>query len=278
MGGGPVGIEFSQMLARLGTKVTMVEKAGRLLQREEPRVGELLREILVGEGIEVRAGRQVKGVSRDGGSTKVALDDGSTITTDIVLVATGRRPRMADLGLGSVGVQPGERGLPVDDRCRLADGLWAIGDVTGVMPFTHVAKYQGRIVADNILGRSRTADYRGVPRVVFSDPEVAAVGLTEDRAREEGVDVVTATVDIPGTLARPWTYEREPRGELRLIADRSRRVLVGAWAVAPLAGEWIHFAALAVRAQIPVDVLRDAVPQFPTYSEAFLYGLEALDL
>jgi pyruvate/2-oxoglutarate dehydrogenase complex dihydrolipoamide dehydrogenase (E3) component len=168
----------------------------------------------------------------------------------------------------------------VDDRCQVvgAERLWAIGDVTGVALFTHVARYQGRIVADNLLGRARRASYRGVPRVVFSDPEIAAVGLTEAQAcqPEAGHDVVTATVSLPDAISRPWTYERDPRGELGLVADRTRRVLLGAWAVAPLASEWIHQAVLAIRAEIPIDVLMDGVAQFLTYSEGFLTALEQL--
>jgi pyruvate/2-oxoglutarate dehydrogenase complex dihydrolipoamide dehydrogenase (E3) component len=146
------------------------------------------------------------------------------------------------------------------------------------MPFTHVAQYQGRIVAANILGGERRASYRGVPRVVFSDPEIAATGLTEAEAQEGGIDVATVTLDLPQALARPVTYEKEPRGTMKLIADRGERVLVGAWAVAPLAGEWIHQACWAIRTQTPIDTLLDGVSQFPTFSQAYLEALEQLDL
>jgi dihydrolipoamide dehydrogenase len=155
--------------------------------------------------------------------------------------------------------------------------VWAIGDVTGVLPFTHVAKYQARIVVADISGRPAKADYSAVPRVVFSDPEVAAVGLTEAQAAEQGIDVVSEHVELGATIARPVTYETDPRGELCVIAEPKRRVLVGAWAVAPLAGEWIHYAALAIKAQIPLDVLRDTVVQFPTYTEGYLSALDGLD-
>jgi pyruvate/2-oxoglutarate dehydrogenase complex dihydrolipoamide dehydrogenase (E3) component len=153
-----------------------------------------------------------------------------------------------------------------------------LGDVTGVMPFTHVAKYQARVVADTILGKPRTASYGGIPRVVFTDPEVAAVGMTRREAEERGLDVASTELDLAGALARPWTYEQNPQGHLGLMVDRSRRVLIGAWAVAPQAGEWIHQAALAIRTGIEVDVLLDQVPQFPTYTEGFLAALEKLDL
>jgi dihydrolipoamide dehydrogenase len=141
-----------------------------------------------------------------------------------------------------------------------------------------VAQYQGRIVADNILGGERRADYRGVPRVVFSDPEISATGLTEEEAREQGMDVASINLDLPSALARSVTYEEEPRGNLGLVVDRRERVIVGAWAVAPLAGEWIHQACMAVRARIPVDTLLDSVFQFPTFSQAYLEALEKMDL
>lgn len=280
IGGGPVGIELGQLLARLGSRVTLVQRAERLIDREDPRVGELIAKALSDEGVDVRVGRQVVRASRHGGGASVELDDGTTVETDVIVVGAGRSPRTGELGLETVGVEAGRRGVRVDDYCQVvgAEGLWAIGDVTGVALFTHVAKYQGRIVADNLLARPRRASYQGVPRVVFSDPEIAAVGLTEAQARqsEAGHDVVTATVSLPNAISRPYTYERDPRGEVRLVADRGRGVLLGAWAVAPLASEWIHQAALAIRAEVPIDVLLDGVAQYPTYSEAFLTALEQL--
>jgi dihydrolipoamide dehydrogenase len=154
--------------------------------------------------------------------------------------------------------------------------LWAVGDVTAVMPFTHVATYQARVAADTILGRNRTANYEGIPRVVFGDPEIAAVGLTAEQARSAGYDVMTAELDLAESIARPWTFEKNPRGTLGLVADRSSQRLLGAYAVAPLASEWIHQSAQAIRVRIPIDVLLDQVAQFPTYSEAYLAALETL--
>jgi dihydrolipoamide dehydrogenase len=276
LGGGPVGIELGQMLARFGAEVVLVQSAPRLLEREEARVGDLLRTALDADAVDVRAGRRAVEVRRDGSGIRVTLDDGAEVPADVLVVATGRTPRTAELGLESVGLRSDARGLAVDDRCRLADGLWAVGDVTGVQLFTHVAKYQVRVAAANILGRVARADYRSIPRVVFSDPEVAAVGLLEEEARSRGIDVAAASVELSEALARPWTYERDPRGELKLVADRRRGVLVGAWAVAPLAGEWIHQAVLAIRAETPIGVLLDTVAQFPSYSEAYLKVLERL--
>ncbi len=278
VGGGPVGVELGQMFARFGARVTIVQSADRLIDREEPRVGELIASALAEDRIDIRVGRKVTRARKDGADAIVELDDGSTISTDIIVIGTGRTPRTQGIGLESVRVEPGENGLPIDDRCRLTKGLWAVGDVTGVMPFTHVAKYQGRIVASNILGKAARADYRSIPRVVFSDPEIAAAGLTEQQARERGLDVATATVNLPESLARPWTYEQDPRGEMGLVADRERGVLIGAWAVAPLSSEWIHQASVAIRAEIPITTLLDTAAQFPTYSEAYLTGLEKLGL
>jgi pyruvate/2-oxoglutarate dehydrogenase complex dihydrolipoamide dehydrogenase (E3) component len=279
IGGSAVGVELGQFYTGMGAAVTIVERAGRLIEREDPRVGALAEQALAADGVTVRTGRTATRARRAAGGTVVTLDDGSQVETDVVILGAGRRPSTAGLGLDTAGIQPDGRGaVPVDERCRAGDGLWALGDVTGVAMFTHVAMYQGRIVADNILGRDRTASYDGIPRVVFADPEIAATGLTTEQARARGINIAATEISLADAIARPWTYERDPRGTLGLIADRDRRVLVGAWAVAPLASEWIHQAALAIRAGIPVDVLLDQVAQFPTYTEAYLAALEQLTL
>lgn len=276
VGGSAVAVELGQFLARMGAQVTLVEQGERLVGREEPRVGELTRRALEADGIDVRTGAQLYRVARSRSATVAKIDDGTTVETDVILLATGRRPS-SDLGLETVGVSLDERGaVPVDGRCRAAEGIWALGDVTGVALFTHVAMYQARVVVDNISGRPRQASYEGIPRVVFADPEIAAVGLTAEVARHAGINVATAEIDLAESIARPWTYQKDPAGTLGIVADADRRVLVGAWAVAPLAGEWIHQAALAIRARIPIDTLLDQVAQFPTYSEAYLQALEAL--
>ena len=277
LGGGPVGIELAQFLRRFEARVTVVEAGERLLAREDPAVSELLAGTLRGEGIELRLGVQAESVSRTNGEVRVRLDGGEELTGNRLLIAVGRRPRTGGLGLENVGIEPGERGIEVDEHCRAAEGVWAVGDVTGVMPFTHVGKYQARVAADSILGDDVRASYDGIPRVVFSDPEVAAVGLTRAQARERGISLSSARLSLPEELARPWTYEQEPRGDLGLIADRERQVLIGAWAVAPLASEWIHQAALAIKTGTPLAVLRDTVAQFPTFTEAYLKALEALE-
>jgi pyruvate/2-oxoglutarate dehydrogenase complex dihydrolipoamide dehydrogenase (E3) component len=280
VGGGPVGVELAQFMRRFGTEISLVQGSDRLADREDERVSQLLRESLERDGIAVRTGAHADRVTLEGSDRVVSLDDGTTLRGEVFLIAVGRRPRGHDIGLDTIGVEPGDRGgVPIDDHCRVADGVWAAGDCTGVMLFTHLAKYQARVAMADMLGHPVVADYRAIPRVIFTDPEVAAVGMTEAQAREAGHDVAVATLDLPtGGVARTYTYEQNPRGELSVIFDRGRRVMVGAWAVAPLASEWIHQAALAIQAEVPLDVLLQTVPQFPSFSEAYLFALQKLEL
>ena len=276
VGGGPVGTELSQFLARFGSRVSIVHGPTQLGDRKAPELGHALAGILEGDGIELRLGVRATSVRLEDGERVVSLDDGSEVRGAVLLVATGRRPRTSGIGLEAVGIEPTHLGIEVDERCRAGEGVWAIGDVTGVAAFTHVAKYQGRIAAGDILGQEVRADYRAVPRVIFTDPEVAAVGLTETAARAQGIDVVAAVIDLPSSIARPYTFQENPTGTFGVVVDCARHVLVGAWAVAPLAGEWIHTAVLAIRAEIPVPVLKDTIAQFPSFSEAFGAALRAL--
>jgi len=277
LGGGPVGVELAQMLHRFGAQVHLIDQRSRLLAREDERVSELLLDALRDDGIRVNLCAEIASVEVRGGERVVNFGE-DTVHCEQLVVASARRPRIAGLALESAGIAATEAGIVVDERCRAGDGVWAVGDVTGVMPFSHVAMYQARVACADILGEPARADYSAVPRAVFCDPEVAAVGRTERQAREEGIDVVLARVVLRDTIARPWTYETDARGELTVIADRERRVLVGAWAVAPLASEWIHYAALAIKAELPISLLTDTVAQFPTYTEAFLKALEQLEL
>lgn len=277
IGGSAVGTETATFLARFGVAVTLVHRGTRLLEREEPRVGDLARLYLEEAGVEVLLGRRAVRARRGGNGSALELDDGTSVSTDVVIFATGRTPRSKDLGFESAGVKlDAKGGVEIDQHCRAADGVWAIGDVTGIMPFTHVAKYQGRIVADAILGHPRPATYDGIPRVVFGDPEIAAAGITQAQADEQGLSTAFAELDLAQSIARPSTYERDPRGDLGLLTDTDKGVLIGAWAISPLAGEWIHQASLAIRARIPIAVLHDQVAQFPSYSEAFQAALDKL--
>jgi pyruvate/2-oxoglutarate dehydrogenase complex dihydrolipoamide dehydrogenase (E3) component len=265
MGGGPVGVELGQMLARFGARTTIVEALPRLLARETPAVGDRLAELLRAEGIDVRLG--AKAVRVEG--TRVQFDDGRSVEGDRLVVAVGRKARTDDLGLDTVGIEATDRGtLTVDARCRAGDGVWAVGDVTGVAQFTHVAAYQAGVAVADMLGAPREADYRAVPRVVFSDPEVAAVGETPEQARERGADVAVVAGDL-GDLDRTETYGHDLAGGYGLVADREAAQVLGAWAVGPLASEWIHPMALAIRARIPLDLVGDGMAQFPTFAEAW---------
>jgi dihydrolipoamide dehydrogenase len=277
LGGGPVGIELGLFMRRFGAEVSIVEADERLVPREDPRVGELIADTLREEGINLHLGVAAHEVSAVDGQRIVTLEGGERVTGSELLVAIGRAPRVGNIGLETVGIKPAPRGIAVDERCRAADGIWAIGDATGVMPFTHVGMYQGRIACADIAGQSARADYTAIPRVVFSDPEIAAVGLTEQQATECDIDIATARVQLAEVIARPWTYEKDPRGEIGVIADRRAGTLIGAWAVSPLAGEWIHYAALAIKTHTPLEVLRDTVARFPTYTEAYLKAIERLD-
>ncbi len=265
LGGGPVGTELSQAISRFGSDVALVEGEGHLLPREPAPLGEALGEALEKEGIELRFGEFASAAKRDGDEYVLEFDKGSELRGDKLLVATGRKPRTDGIGLDAIGIEPGKRGIEVDERMSAAENVWAIGDVTGVWPLTYVGKYQGRVVAANILGSDTRASYEAVPRVVFTDPQAASVGEAEGP--------VTATAEI-SSVAKTSTYTREyadKNGFLTLVSDGER--LTGAYALGPEAGEWLQQATLAIRARVPLDVLRDTIQPFPTFSEIYLNAL-----
>ncbi len=268
MGGGPVGVEIAQAVRRLGGEVVVIDRAEHVLAREPAPLGQALGDALRREGVELVLSAGATAVRRDGEDYVVELDDGKELRGDRLLVATGRRPRIDGLGLETVGVEPGAHGVPVDDHLRVADRLWAIGDVTGLWPLTHVGKYQGEVVAENILGGSRRAGYEAVPRVTYTDPQAAAVGAADDRLRGTA---------LLSEVAKTATYTRayaESNGFLTLLSDGER--LTGAYALGPEAGEWLQQATLAIRARVPLDVLRDTIQPFPTFSEIYVAALKAL--
>jgi dihydrolipoamide dehydrogenase len=269
LGGGPVGVEIGQALTRLGASVVIVEADDRLLSKEPARVGEAIADVLESEGIELKLGVQAASAKRDKGGFVLGIEGAAGVRGDKILVATGRRPRLDGLGVESVGLDA-DSAPEVDDRMRtIADGVWAIGDVTGLWPFTHVGKYQARIAALDILGENPPpADYRAVPRVVFTDPQVAAVGETEGE--------LTGIAEL-ASGARSSTYARDfsdRPGFLGLVSDGTK--LTGAYAVGPEAGEWLGQATLAIRAEVPLDLLRETIQPFPTFSEAFASALADL--
>jgi pyruvate/2-oxoglutarate dehydrogenase complex dihydrolipoamide dehydrogenase (E3) component len=273
LGGGAIGVELGQAFSRFGVRVTVVENAPRILAVEEPEVGDLVGGVFGREGIEVLTGATTKRVSYDG--DRFALEvDGSTLKAERLLVATGRRANLGDLGLETVGLDPAARSLAVDDRLRAADGLWAIGDITGKGAFTHVSMYQARIAARDLLGEEGPpADYRALPRVTFTDPEVGSVGLTERQAREQGLAVRAGTTDL-SAATRGWIHGGE--GLVKVVEDAGRGVLVGATAVGPAGGEVLSMLTTAVHAEVPTDTLRSMIYAYPTFHRAVESALGAL--
>lgn len=268
LGGGAVGAELAQVFARFGTAVTVVEAAPRLLPAEEPETGELIAEVFAAEGIAVRTGARATGVRHAADTFALTLDGTEELTAQRLLVATGRRPDLSDLGLEHVGLDPHARALQVDGRMRATDGIWGVGDVTGRGAYTHVAMYQAEIAARDILGESGPeADYRALPRVTFTDPEVGAVGLTERAARERGLAVRTGLARVPSS-ARGWIHKAGNEGLVKLVVDAGRGVLVGATSVGPMGGEVLYGLAVAVQADVPVDRLRHMMYAYPTFHRA----------
>ena len=265
LGGGAIGAELAQVYARFGVEVTVVEAADRLLPLEEPEAGELLAEVFAGEGVDVMVGVAAEQVSHDG-VFHVRLADGSEVVADELLVATGRRVDLAGLGAEVLGVDvESARALPVDEHLRVTDGVWAVGDVTGKGAFTHVAAYQSKIAAADILGEPHTpADYAALPRVTFTDPEVGSVGLTVQAARDAGLDVAVGRAQVPST-ARGWLHKAGNEGFIQLVADQQRGVLVGATSMGPNGGEVLGLLTLAVHARIPIEELRTMIYAYPTF-------------
>ena len=268
LGGGPVGVEMAQAVRRLGGEAVVIDAAEHVLAREPAPLGEALGEVLRREGIELVLSAKVTAARGEGEEYVLELDDGRELRGERLLVATGRRPRVRGLGLETVGVEPDAHGVPVDAHLRVAEQLWAIGDVNGLWPLTHVGKYQGEVVAANILGEPRKVNYEAVPRVVYTDPQAAAVGASTGR--------FSATVPL-SEVAKTATYTRayaDSNGFLTLLSDGER--LTGAYALGPEAGEWLQQSTLAIRAHIPLDVLADTIQPFPTFSEIYVAALKAL--
>lgn len=265
LGGGPIGVEFAQGLAAFGVTVTLVESAARLLPGDEPEAGTLLAEVFATNGIDVRTGARVTAVEGDDDHVVAHLDGAGPVTVERLLVATGRRTDVASIGAAEIGVDTEARFLPVDEFQRVVPGVWAVGDIVGKGAFTHVALQQAQIVVDDLLGREPTPfDERAVPRVTFTDPEVGAVGWTEAQAREQGIDVVTGTKGMPD-VTRGWIHGTGNEGFIKVVLDRARRVLVGATAMGPHGGEVLGHLALAVHAEVRLDVLRSMIYAYPTY-------------
>jgi pyruvate/2-oxoglutarate dehydrogenase complex dihydrolipoamide dehydrogenase (E3) component len=268
LGGGPVGAEMAQAVRRLGGEVALVEGGSHVLAREPKPLGDALGEELSRDGIELVLGIQASAARRDGEDYVLVLEDGRELRGDRLLVATGRRPRVDGLGLETVGATFGSHGVTVDAHLRAGERLWAIGDVTGIRMLTHVGEYQGEVVASNIFGESREAHYEAIPDVIYTDPQAASVGAVEAR--------FSATIPM-SEVAKMATYTHDyakSKGFIRLLSDGER--LTGAYALGPQAGEWMQQATLAIRAQVPLDVLRDVIQPFPTFSLVYVAALKAL--
>ncbi len=268
LGAGPVGVEMAQVVRRLGGEAVVTDMSAHVLGREAAPLGEALGEALRREGIELILGANVTAARREGDAYVLVLDGKPELRGDRLLVATGRRPRVQGIGLETVGVEAAPHGVPVDAHLRVADRLWAIGDVNGLWPLTHVGKYQGEVVAANILGNPREANYEAVPRVVYTDPQAAAVGA--------GTGTFSATVPL-SEVAKTATYTHayaDDKGFLTLLSDGER--LTGAYALGPEAGEWLQQATLAIRGHVPLDVLDDTIQPFPSFSEIYVAALKAL--
>jgi pyruvate/2-oxoglutarate dehydrogenase complex dihydrolipoamide dehydrogenase (E3) component len=270
LGAGPVGCELAQFFSRMGARVAVVDAADRLLPREHPEAGDLLGEFLAGEGITLHLGQEVDRIDP---GVKLRLKDGTVVEGERLLVATGRRPNSDGFGLEQLGVTLGKGGaVEVDERMRAADGVWAIGDANAIAMFTHVGKYQARVAAADMAGQPAKADHSAVPAVTFTDPQVASVGRTS------GAGLVTGGRKID-SVSRTSTYERPKRpGFLKVMADPQRGVLVGAVAVGPEAGEWLGQLTLAIRAQVPVQLLRETIQPYPTFSEAVQFAVRDLPM
>jgi pyruvate/2-oxoglutarate dehydrogenase complex dihydrolipoamide dehydrogenase (E3) component len=268
LGGGPVGVEMAQIVRRLGGETALIEGSDHLLAREPAPLGEALGEVLRRDGVELALGMHASAAGRDGDDYVLTFDDGPELRGDRLLVATGRRPRVAGIGLETVGIEPDPRGIRVDDRLRAGERLWAIGDVTGIWPLTHVGEYEGDVVAANIAGEPRVANYEAVPRVTYTDPQAAAVGAVEAP--------YSATAPVSG-VPKAATYTHayaESTGFLTLLSDGAR--LTGAYALGPEAGEWLQQATLAIRAHVPLEVLSDTIQPFPSFSGIYEPALAAL--
>jgi pyruvate/2-oxoglutarate dehydrogenase complex dihydrolipoamide dehydrogenase (E3) component len=268
LGGGPVGVEMAQAVRRLGGEVALVEGAEHVLPREPVPLGEGLGEALERDGVELMLGMHATAARREGDEYVLEFDGGTELRGDRLLVATGRRPRVEGIGLETVGIEADPHGIKVDEHMRAGERLWAIGDVNGIWPLTHVGEYEGDVVAANISGERHPANYEAVPRVAYTDPQAAAVGAVEAE-----YNATAALSEVPKTATYTRAYA-ESNGFLALLSDGER--LTGAYALGQEAGEWMQQATLAIRAHVPLEVLSDTIQPFPSFSGIYEPALMSL--
>lgn len=276
LGAGAVGVELGQFFARYGSRVTIIEPGPHVLAREEPEVATLMNDVLKADGIAVHSGKAATQVTWGTAGVTITLTDGARVDADELLIAAGRVGRSQNFDAAALGMALHQGAICVDDQCRAAADVYAVGDVNGIAMFTHVAKYQGRVAADAILGKDTRARYDAVPRATFTDPEIGSTGITAQQARAQKLDFTTAQVELASAARASLYYDQTAAGFIKLIADKQQRVLVGATIVGPQASEMIGIASTAIAHKVPVDDLLQIIQPFPTFSEAFFYALQAI--
>ena len=275
LGGGAIGCELAQVFAHFGSEVTIVEGERHILSMEEVEACELLQKTFSDEGITIATGAKATSVSKQHGKVYVRLQEGQDVSGERLLVATGRRADLKRLNVEAAGLDPEAKFIEVDDHLRAGDGLWALGDVTGKGLFTHIAMYHAAIISKDLQGEAvEPADYAALPRVTFTDPEIGAAGLTEPKAREQGIDVAVGKSDIPSST-RGWIHKGE--GFIKLVADRKRGVLVGATSAGPCGGEVLSMLALAIHARVPLKTLGTMIYAYPTFHRAIETAVQELE-
>jgi pyruvate/2-oxoglutarate dehydrogenase complex dihydrolipoamide dehydrogenase (E3) component len=276
LGGGAIGVELSQVMARFGVAVTIVEGGDRILAMEEPESSQTAHDALTRDQIKIQTGVRAQHVSHDDSGFSLTLTDGSVLTAERLLVATGRAARLEGLGLETVGLDPSARFLNTDDRMRAAAQIWAVGDVTGNGAFTHMAMYEADVAVRDILGQGGPrADYRARSRVTFIDPEIGAVGVTEKQARDAGVDIQVGYVPLSST-SRGFIHGPGNEGFIKLIADRERGVLIGGTTAGPAGGEMLGAVSVAVHGEVPLSTLRSTIWAYPTFHRGLGDAIRAI--
>lgn len=277
LGGGSICVELAQVFARFGVEVTIIEAMDRLVPMDEPESSDLVHKVLSRDGITIKVGARAKTVEHDDSGFTVTLDDGTSVKGEKLLITIGREPNLDDLGLESIGLDPKAKTIEVDDRMRVGEGLWALGAPTGHGDFTHMSMYQAGVIVRDILDKpGPPTDYHATPRVTFTDPEIGSVGLTEAQARQKGVPVRVARIDIT-TSTRGWIHKAGNDGFIKLVMDERHGILVGATSAGPLGGEVLSALTVAVHARVPVATLKSMIYAYPTFHRAIEAALDQFD-
>jgi pyruvate/2-oxoglutarate dehydrogenase complex dihydrolipoamide dehydrogenase (E3) component len=275
-GAGAVGVELGQVFARYGSKVTLIEPGSHVLPREEPVIAKIMSEALHEDGVTIVLGKKARSVRFHDGGVTVSLDGNANVEADQLLVATGRHARLNAINTQALGITIERGSIKVDAHCRAAENIYAVGDVTGVALFTHLAKYQGWIAAADILGKPEQARYDAIPRAIFTDPEIGSTGLTEAQAAEQNLQYVIAELDLASVARSNLFYEKQVNGHVKFVIDSKTQGIIGASVIGPCATEMIGWATVAIQSGMRATALRHVINPFPTFSEAFFYALETI--